>query len=502
MRNWYGSLQCMGGGMLIRAISVRSGFSAVRRDPRQSSFAPSCARRALLVASCALYLSWGVWFAAVLLASIVMNYLLGAMAAAKALRRLRLSIGIVLNLLCSSTFKYLPEAADHSPFLLLAALRAPRIAFGNLVLDLPGDELPVRPLSRRRTRSIVRRVCSLHGFLSRSRFPDRSAACPRCFRNSALRASRRSGMTSSTRLPAHRHRRADDATGAVAGTGNSRRRRHSLGFDRMTNGAAPTSGVWRSASACSFFSISPDIRTSPSARHRLLGFTVPENFARPFQSTTPSIFWTRWHMSLSFWIRDYVFFPLMRMRREVVVAKFRCSLPWSCSECGTKQASCFSLWGCYHGVLLILHRQVHGLERKFDWTPSRAPWTVLSWVITISLVSLGWIFFRANSLHQAGQMLTAVLSPNKLSRPFSVGKPLSAGSDAGSWLRDCAARDRQAQWRFARSARRRSTTCKLAHRHHRTTGTVTLVLAPAALRLGLAVRLNRHTKPGSQAPHK
>ena len=48
-----------------------------------------------------------------------------------------------------------------------------------------------------------------------------------------------------------------------------------------------------------------------------LGFTLPENFARPFQSTTPSIFWTRWHMSLSFWIRDYVFLPLAMLRREM-----------------------------------------------------------------------------------------------------------------------------------------------------------------------------------------
>ena len=47
----------------------------------------------------------------------------------------------------------------------------------------------------------------------------------------------------------------------------------------------------------------------------LLGFRLQENFDRPFLSTSPSVFWTRWHMSLSFWIRDYVFLPLASVRR-------------------------------------------------------------------------------------------------------------------------------------------------------------------------------------------
>jgi alginate O-acetyltransferase complex protein AlgI len=49
---------------------------------------------------------------------------------------------------------------------------------------------------------------------------------------------------------------------------------------------------------------------------KALGIAVAENFDRPFTSTSPSMFWTRWHMSLSFWIRDYVFFPLATLRRE------------------------------------------------------------------------------------------------------------------------------------------------------------------------------------------
>jgi len=64
---------------------------------------------------------------------------------------------------------------------------------------------------------------------------------------------------------------------------------------------------------------------------------------------------------------------------------------------------------------------VEGLQRRFDWTPPRIPWTALSWVSTISLVNLGWIFFRSNSLHQARQMLAAILSPATYRVHFLTG---------------------------------------------------------------------------------
>ena len=133
------------------------------------------------------------------------------------------------------------------------------------------------------------------------------------------------------------------------------------------------------------------------------------------------MFWTRWHMSLSFWIRDYVFLPLAVLRREVWWRNFVLIVSMVLFGLWHKATLLFILWGLYHGVLLVLHRQVQGLQRKLNWTPSAALWTPFSWAVTISLVSMGWIFFRAHSLTEAHQMLSAVLSPASYSEHYLSG---------------------------------------------------------------------------------
>ena len=149
-----------------------------------------------------------------------------------------------------------------------------------------------------------------------------------------------------------------------------------------------------------------------------LGFTLPENFARPFQSTTPSVFWTRWHMSLSFWIRDYVFLPLAMMRREYWWRTMLLVISMVLFGLWHKATLLFLLWGLYQGVLLVLHRQAQLAEYKLNWNPPERIWSTLSWIVTIALISLGWILFRANSLSQAREMFTAVLSPATYSTHF------------------------------------------------------------------------------------
>jgi alginate O-acetyltransferase complex protein AlgI len=143
---------------------------------------------------------------------------------------------------------------------------------------------------------------------------------------------------------------------------------------------------------------------------KALGITVPENFERPFASTTPSVFWTRWHMSLSFWIRDYVFFPLAPLRREMWWRNLALALSMIAFGLWHRATLLFLLWGCYHGVLLVSQRLLQQAERRFNWQPPRL-WTPLSWFATAALISLGWILFRANSLAHARRMLAALTFP-------------------------------------------------------------------------------------------
>jgi alginate O-acetyltransferase complex protein AlgI len=146
---------------------------------------------------------------------------------------------------------------------------------------------------------------------------------------------------------------------------------------------------------------------------RLFGIQLQENFNRPYLSTTISEFWTRWHMSLSFWIRDFLFLPLATMRRAVwwrnlslVIAMFVFGV-WHIRP-DDPAASLLMMWGIYHGILLVLHRQWQEFRKRvgFEWTGVAA--TVISWGITFCAVSIGYIFFRAESMHQAFAMLKAI----------------------------------------------------------------------------------------------
>jgi alginate O-acetyltransferase complex protein AlgI len=195
----------------------------------------------------------------------------------------------------------------------------------------------------------------------------------------------------------------------------------SSGFDHVTRWSGPD--VWLLACGYGlqlFFDFAGYSHIAIGAAQSL-GFSAPENFARPFQSTTPSVFWTRWHMSLSFWIRDYVFMPLAMVRREIWWRNLALLISMVLFGLWHKATVLFVLWGCYHGVLLILHRQVQQAQHRFDYEPPAVFWAPASWIATMALINLGWIFFRANSLPQARQMLAAIVAPAGYKSHFLSG---------------------------------------------------------------------------------
>ncbi|GAB4418310.1 MAG: MBOAT family protein [Anaerolineales bacterium] len=144
---------------------------------------------------------------------------------------------------------------------------------------------------------------------------------------------------------------------------------------------------------------------------RLLGFETPENFDTPYLSLTPSEFWNRWHITLSHWLRDYIFFPT----RRALVRHSPRPANWiiqSAPPLLTMFASgiwhgagwTFVVWGLYYGVLIVIY-QMLGLG---SWKPTVKWKQFLGWLVMFSLTVFGWLLFRAPSL---GWVWTALTAP-------------------------------------------------------------------------------------------
>jgi len=144
---------------------------------------------------------------------------------------------------------------------------------------------------------------------------------------------------------------------------------------------------------------------------RIFGFCLEENFDSPYLSSTPSMFWTKWHMSLSFWIRDYVFLPIAQLRREAWWRYFALFLSMVIFGLWHGARLTFLLWGAYHGILLVAHRLSQRVWRKAPRSGSDRFADSISCGLTFLAISLGWVLFRAEDLREAATMLESILSP-------------------------------------------------------------------------------------------
>jgi alginate O-acetyltransferase complex protein AlgI len=130
---------------------------------------------------------------------------------------------------------------------------------------------------------------------------------------------------------------------------------------------------------------------------KMLGLDLPKNFAEPYQSLNPREFWRRWHMTLSYWLRDYVYLRLggnERYIRNIMIVFATVGL-WHGAGWN------FVLWGVYHGCLVILY---HLSRDRWDRLPR-----ILQVGLTFTLVTLGWPLFQfdlANYLALLGQLFS------------------------------------------------------------------------------------------------
>jgi D-alanyl-lipoteichoic acid acyltransferase DltB (MBOAT superfamily) len=157
----------------------------------------------------------------------------------------------------------------------------------------------------------------------------------------------------------------------------------------------------------------------------LMGFQFPQNFRRPYTAISLQDFWRRWHMTLSFWLRDYLYIPLGGNRGPEWRISVNILITMLLGGLWHGAAWTFVAWGLFHGIVQVVGRQrrrvreARGLPVE-PQTRGRIAWARF---VTFQLVCVGWLFFRATTMGNAGEMLSRLFvgwGPSPLVTPLAV----------------------------------------------------------------------------------
>src|SRR5438045_339039 len=146
----------------------------------------------------------------------------------------------------------------------------------------------------------------------------------------------------------------------------------------------------------------------------LLGIQFPQNFNSPYKALNISDFWRRWHISLSTWLRDYLFIPLGGSRGGTLMTARNLAITMFLGGLWHGANWTFVIWGLYHGCLLAGYQ----LIRQRGWLPRS---DVVARGLTFFSVVVGWVFFRSETLPKAAHILRAMAGTGGLAQPhFAV----------------------------------------------------------------------------------
>ena len=177
---------------------------------------------------------------------------------------------------------------------------------------------------------------------------------------------------------------------------------------------------------------------------RMMGFDLMVNFRLPYFATSPSDFWRRWHISLSTWLRDYLYIGLGGNRGSEWKTYRNLALTMLLGGLWHGAAWNFVLWGAFHGLILVVYRRVETWHAASGRDPVR--WfglaTPIKMALMFCLTVVGWILFRSHSTDQAWQMLVRVGldgSPRTLELAQTLAfyaVPLMVAQAIQQWKRD------------------------------------------------------------------
>ena len=147
----------------------------------------------------------------------------------------------------------------------------------------------------------------------------------------------------------------------------------------------------------------------------ILGFEIPENFKQPYLSVSVREFWKKWHISLTGWFREYLYFPLGGSKKGTLRRYFNILVVFAVSGLWHGAAGTYVLWGLVNGLLQVAELMLEPLEQKIRKAAGGLPRALkrcgelLRGVITYLLISGAWILFRAESVRQAVHVLKGAL---------------------------------------------------------------------------------------------
>jgi alginate O-acetyltransferase complex protein AlgI len=151
----------------------------------------------------------------------------------------------------------------------------------------------------------------------------------------------------------------------------------------------------------------------------MIGIRLPENFNFPYIAQSVSDFWRRWHMTLSTWFREYVFYPLERKRFKWAGQQINILIVFLLTGLWHGFRPTFIIWGLIHGIALALESLGFGRWLKQTWRPVQHFYTLI-------VIMVGWVFFRSNNLSFAFEFFRRLagdisgLTP----LPFSQSTPI------------------------------------------------------------------------------
>lgn len=145
---------------------------------------------------------------------------------------------------------------------------------------------------------------------------------------------------------------------------------------------------------------------------RTFDIDLPENFRSPYRAADPSEFWRRWHITLSLWLRDYLYISLGGNRCSKARQKMNLLITMILGGLWHGASWTFAIWGLYHGTLLVLF---HQCDKRWN-----ALWTWLRVSLTFLSVCVGWIFFRSESFHASLVWIRALVPLHRQFGLFNV----------------------------------------------------------------------------------